>query len=160
MEAANDVRVLCEWLEMLAGGFEFLVIPGDEKEQALVGGRDVEAELECGEIRDCGAFVFAPIFFGNGVEGAREISSKNLSGSTSASSQAFFAIRGKDAEGGVFKSSVEMAADNFLSLFAFVGVDANTDKVAARFNNIFLGVLTVRRVSVAGSEDSGNPTTL
>lgn len=160
MEAANDVRVLCEWLEMLAGGFEFLVIPGDEKEEALVGGRDVEAELECGEIRDCGAFVSAPIFFGNSVEGAREISSKNLSGSTSASSQAFFAIRGKDAEGGVFKSSVEMAADNFLSLFALIGVDSNTDKVAARFDNILLGVLTVRRVSVAGSEDSGNPTTL
>ena len=53
-----------------------------------------------------------------------------------------------------------MAADNFLGFFAFVGVDANTDKVAARFDNIFLGVLTVRRVSVAGSEDSGNPTTL
>lgn len=160
MEAANDVWVLCEWLEMLAGGFKFLVIPGDEKEEALVGGRDVEAELECGEIRDCGAFVSAPIFFGNSVEGAREISSKNLSGSTSASSQAFFAIRGKDAEGGVFKSSVEMAADNFLSLFALIGVDSNTDKVAARFDNILLGVLTVRRVSVAGSEDSGNPTTL
>jgi len=160
VEAANDVRVLCEWLEMLAGGFEFLVISGDQKEQALIGGGDVEAELECGKIGDCGALVSAPVFFGNGVEGAREISSKNLSGSTSASSQAFFAIRGKDAEGGVFKSSVEMAADNFLSLFAFVGVDANTDKVAARFDHIILGVLTVRRVSVAGSEDSGNPAAL
>ena len=53
-----------------------------------------------------------------------------------------------------------MAADNFLSLFAFVGVDANTDKVAARFDHIVFGVLTVRRVSVAGSEDSGNPATL
>ena len=152
--------MLREWLEMFASVFEFVFISCDENEQTLVGGGNVEAEFEGGEIRDCGTFVFAAVFFGNGIERTREIPAKDVLGAASASCQAFFAIGGEDTKGGVLESSAEMTADNFLSFFAFVGVDANADKVTAGFNYIFLGVLTVRRLGVAGSEDSGDAATL
>lgn len=145
---------------MFASGFEFHFIPGDENKQALVGGGNIEGQFKSWEIWNGSPFVFAAVVFRDLFQRAGEITTEDLAGTTTAPGQAFFAVGGEDAEGGVFKSSVEVAADNFLGLFAFVGIDADADKVSAGLDDVFLGVLTVRRLGVAGSEDTGNTSAL
>ena len=63
VEAANDIGMFRERLEMLAGGSEFLFVSGDENEKTLVSGRDIEAEFEGGEVGNGCSFVFAAVFF-------------------------------------------------------------------------------------------------
>lgn len=71
-----------------------------------------------------------------------------------ASGEFCFAVGSKKAEGGVFKSTVEEPANDFLSCFTFVGVDADAHKIPGGFDDVFIAELTVLRGGVTGSKDA------
>lgn len=75
-------------------------------------------------------------------------------GAAAAAGEFRFAIGCEKAEGGVFKASVEVVADDFLGFFALVGVDADGDEIAAGFDDFFVAELTVLRGGVTGSKDA------
>ena len=88
------------------------------------------------------------------IQRVGEVTAEDLAGSAAAAGEALLAIGGEDAECGVFKATAKMTAHDLLGFFAFVGIDADADKVAGGFDDVFLAELTVRRFGVTGSEDA------
>lgn len=154
MKSTNDIRVLCERLEMLAGFLEFTVTSGDQDQQSLIGRGNVQAKFESGEIRNGGALGFALVTLCNFLKGGCKVATENLVWSAPTPGQAFLSVGRENAEGGVFKSPVEMAPHDLLSFFAFVGIDADTDKAAGGIDDVLLAELTVRRLGVTRSENA------
>jgi len=77
-----------------------------------------------------------------------------LIGATAASLKPFFTIGREEAKCGVFKATVEVAANDFLSFFALIGVDADANEIPGCFDDFWIAELTVLRVGVARSEDT------
>lgn len=69
-------------------------------------------------------------------------------------------VRREDAKGGVCEATVQVAADDFLSLFTLIRIDADAYKIAGGFDDFGIAELTVLRGGVAGSEDARDTTTL
>jgi hypothetical protein len=83
-----------------------------------------------------------------------------LVGATAASREPIFTIGREDAKCGVFEATVEVAANDFLSFFAFIGVDADAHEIPSCFDDLWIAELTVLRVGVARSEDTRNTAAL
>jgi hypothetical protein len=77
-----------------------------------------------------------------------------LIGATAASRKPFFTIGREEAKCGVFKATVEVAANDFLSFFALIGVDADANEIPGCFDDFWIAELTVLRVGVTRSEDT------
>jgi hypothetical protein len=77
-----------------------------------------------------------------------------LIGATAASRKPFFTIGREEAKCGVFKATVEVAANDFLSFFALIGVDADANEIPGCFDDFWIAELTVLRVGVARSENT------
>lgn len=52
VEFANDLRIIVESRKGFAGGLELFFSAGDQDNDSLVGGGDIKAEAEVGEVRD------------------------------------------------------------------------------------------------------------
>ena len=74
-------------------------------------------------------------------------------GATAASRKPFFTIGREEAKGGVFETTIEVAANDLLSFFAFIGVDADAYEISGCFDDFWIAELTVLRVGVARSEN-------
>ena len=75
-------------------------------------------------------------------------------GATAASRKPFFTIGREEAKCGVFKATVEVTANDFLSFFALIGVDADANEIPGCFDDFWIAELTVLRVGVTRSEDT------
>lgn len=152
----NDLRIVAYRGKGVAGGIKFLFGASDQNHDPLVGGGNIEPEAEVREIRDCCFFGFAFPFVvvGDFSKGCHKVASENLVGPAAAPRELLVPVRRKEAKGGVFKATVEVTANDFLSLFALIGVDADADKIAGGFNDFWIAELTVLRGGVAGSKDT------
>lgn len=162
MEAAKQLLVVGESGEPLSGGGELFGVSSHQDQHSLVGRGHIERESEIGEVGNerliCKTSFL--VLVRNLIQGSGEIGAEGLGRSAVAARKAGFAIGCEEAEGGVGKASVQVAADELLRFLAFVGINANANKAARGFNDVFLAELTVLRRGVAGSEDAGNSTAL